>query len=40
MPDAMAGGQAGPPAVPEIDPIPKVVDGQVLINATLTYQPD
>jgi RND superfamily putative drug exporter len=37
---APAGGQAGPPVLPAIDPIPKVVDGQVLINATLTYQPD
>jgi RND superfamily putative drug exporter len=37
---APADGQAGPPVLPAIDPIPKVVDGQVLINATLTYQPD
>jgi RND superfamily putative drug exporter len=35
-----AGGPAGLPVLPAIDPIPKVVDGQVLINATLTYQPD
>jgi RND superfamily putative drug exporter len=38
---AAGGGMpAGPPVVPALDPIPKVVDGLVLINATLTFQPD
>ena len=39
---AAAGGgmPSGPPVVPAMDPIPKVVDGLVLINATLTFQPD
>lgn len=45
------GGMAGPPAdmtggdaaaftLPEIETIPQVVDGKVIINATLTYQAD
>jgi NAD(P)-dependent dehydrogenase (short-subunit alcohol dehydrogenase family) len=38
---AAGGGMpSGPPVVPALDPIPKVVDGLVLINATLTFQPD
>jgi RND superfamily putative drug exporter len=38
---AAGGGMpSGPPVVPALDPIPKVVDGVVLINATLTFQPD
>jgi RND superfamily putative drug exporter len=38
---AAGGGMpAGPPVVPALNPIPKVVDGLVLINATLTFQPD
>ena len=38
---AAAGGMpSGPPVVPAMDSIPKVVDGLVLINATLTFQPD